>query len=85
MSYIFDGKISNQCPKIKNFSEAKVLCEKCNRLVDSPKRFFIELENKVFLTFSYLGTQHSIYETKRGTSVVYCSDFCKRKHNHRFI
>ena len=26
-----------------------------------------------------------IYASKRGSSVVYCSDYCRKKHNHRFV
>jgi hypothetical protein len=84
MSYNFDGKIANQCPTITNYTSAKARCEKCSKVIDAPLRSFIEIGDKEYLTFSYMDTPHSIYETKGGIAVTYCSDYCKRKHNHRF-
>lgn len=85
MSYSFDGKIANQHPKITNYTTAKVKCEKCNKLIESPFRCFSEFSNKVYLTFSYIGTSHYIYETKMGIAIIYCSRYCRDKHNHRFV
>ena len=84
MSYKFDGKIANQCPSAVNFSTAKTLCAKCNKLIDFPKRLVVEIDSNTYFVYSYLNTTHSIYETKRGRAIAYCSDYCKRKHNHRF-
>jgi hypothetical protein len=84
MSYSFEGKIANQCPVITNFASAKAHCEKCFKIIDAPFRSFIQIDKQTYLTFSYVGTPYSIYETKGGIAVTYCSDYCKRKHNHRF-
>ena len=54
MSYSFEGKIVNQEPKCKNFSSAKSICEKCNKVIDFPKRAFTMINNKVFQTYNYL-------------------------------
>jgi hypothetical protein len=84
MSYNFDGKIANQCPSAVNLNTAKTLCAKCKKLIDFPKRLTVEIDSNTYFVYSYLNTAHSIYETKSGKAVVYCSDYCKRKHNHRF-
>lgn len=84
MSYNFDGKITNQCPKLLNYTSAKSICSKCGKLIEAPVASYIELNNKVYCVRSYLDTPHFIHETKSGTSVVYCSDYCRKKHNHRF-
>lgn len=84
MSYSFEGKIANQFPTITNYISAKTQCEKCSKVIEAPFRSFVEIDKKLYLTFSYIGTPHSIYEAKGGIAVTYCSDYCKRKHNHRF-
>lgn len=84
MSYNFDGKIANQCPFIINYTTPKTECSKCGKVIEAPHRSFIEINNRVYLTFNYLETTHYLYETKGGVAVAYCSDYCKRKHNHRF-
>lgn len=85
MSYSFDGKIANQCPKIINYTTAKTRCEKCNKIIEAPFRNFTEFDNKVYLTFNYIGTSHYIYETKIGIAITYCSKYCRDRHNHRFV
>lgn len=84
MSYNFEGKIANQCPSITNYTSAKTQCEKCSKVIDAPFRSLVKINDKDYLTFDYIGKPHFIYETKGGISVTYCSDYCKRKHNHRF-
>ncbi len=85
MSYSFDGKITNQCPKITNYASAKTQCEKCNKIIEAPLRGFVRLDNKDYLTFNYINTPHYIYETKAGIAITYCSKYCRNLHNHRFI
>lgn len=85
MSYSFDGKIANQCPKIRNYTSAKTLCEKCNKTMEAPYRSFLQIDHTTFLTFNYIDTPHYIYETKSGIAIVYCSKYCRDRHNHRFV
>jgi hypothetical protein len=80
----FEGKIANQCPTLTNYTSAKTTCGKCSKLIDAPITSFVKLDNRVYTFRSYIGTPYSIYETKGGIAVTYCSDYCKRKHNHRF-
>lgn len=85
MSYVFDGKISNQGPYFVGFT-GKARCSKCNKLINPPTRLKLahtELK-RFFFCYTYIQTSYYIYETKSGTSVVYCSDYCRKKHNHRF-
>lgn len=84
MSYNFDGKIVNQCPIIINYTTAKTKCGKCGKIIDAPVRDFVTIGVKAYLTFNYIQTSSYIYETKSGRSVAYCSDYCRKKHNHRF-
>lgn len=84
MSYSFDGKVANQCPRTRNFASAKTFCEKCNKLIDFPKTEFIKLNLKTFCTYNYLDKEFFIYETKGHHSIAYCSKYCRNKHNHRF-
>jgi hypothetical protein len=84
MSYTLDGKIANQSPATK--LSGVVTCAKCCRTFKPPKKIEIkeyDLE-KTFLCDSYIDTPYYIYETKSGTAVVYCSQYCRNKHNHRF-
>lgn len=85
MSYVLDGKISNQRCNIK-LDDGKVRCEKCSTLINKPNIIILNspLTKEAFKCFSYIKTRHFIYETKVGISIVYCSDYCRRKHNHRF-
>lgn len=80
MSYSFDGKIANQRPK--NLTK----CEKCRKETPYPDNgtFAQTLGPSIFEAFSYIGTSNFIYESKSGTAVVYCSEYCRNKHNHRF-
>lgn len=84
MSYSFDGKVTNQCPRLLNYTSSKSTCAKCGKIIEAPKVSYIELNNKVYCIRNYLDSPHFIYETKIGISVVYCSDYCRKKHNHRF-
>jgi hypothetical protein len=84
MSYVLDGKISNQ--KCIEKLNGQVTCEKCNQLIDKPKLAIVNspLTNENLKCNSYIRTEHFVYETKKGYAIVYCSDYCRRKHNHRF-
>lgn len=84
MSYNIDGKIANQKPG--TYIHQQQLCSKCFKIIQAPKQgTFAEIGgNSIFTIVSYLNTSHFIYESKSGKAVVYCSDYCRRKHNHRF-
>lgn len=84
MSYVLDGKIANQSPDIK--LSGTVSCAKCCKKIKPPKKVEVKEDflDKVFTCASYIGTEHYVYETKSGTAVVYCSIYCRNKHNHRF-
>jgi hypothetical protein len=84
MSYSIDGKLANQTPGIK--LSGSVVCDKCSKRINPPKIISIKEENlkQVFSCASYIGTEHYIYESKSGTAAIYCSKYCRNKHNHRF-
>ncbi len=83
MSYNLEGKVANQYPS-KLRLNGKVTCEKCEKVFDSPVAVALNIGTSSYCVFNFIGTERFIYETKSGSSVVYCSDYCKRKHNHRF-
>lgn len=82
MSYSFDGKIANQSPNFR--LTGRTSCAKCNSKLDLPEVFNLETKVDNYKVYSYLQTSSFIYETKSGTAVVYCSEYCRNKHNHRF-
>lgn len=84
MSYSIDGKIANQETQLR--LSGKIPCSKCNKLLPIPNRVEINSHatKQVFSCSSYIGTQYFIYESKSGTAVVYCSQYCRDRHNHRF-
>lgn len=79
---MIEGKIANQSPMYKN--TGKSLCSKCNKLMDYPDTKVLGSNKKVYLVRSYLDSPFYIYETRKGQAVVYCSKYCRDKHNHRF-
>jgi hypothetical protein len=79
---ILDGKIAGQ--HYKGGVSGKVRCGKCYRLIDRPETDSIEYDGNVQIVRHYLSLPYFIYETKLGFSICYCSDKCRRKHNHRF-
>jgi hypothetical protein len=83
---MIEGKIANQAPRIN--MKADVKCGNCSKLIPYPERVYFPVPiggvNHVYLTFSYIGTDYWIYETKHGKAVAYCSKYCRNKHNHRF-
>lgn len=84
MSYNFDGKVSNQSPRFVNYTSAKCICAKCGKVIESPDSTELKIGESSYTVRSYLTTPYFIHETKMGTSVVYCSNYCRKKHNHRF-
>ena len=86
MSKVLEGKISNQFVR-QNFS-GSLKCEKCQKLIPEPNtvpmRFKVEEQEFYYTGYTYLQTPFYIYESNSGRSVVYCSDYCVKKHNHRF-
>jgi len=82
MSKKLEGKVSNQFPNPKM---GKCLCAKCSKIIDMPVCSHLQTDEKQFYTiFHYLNHPYYVYETNRGRAVVYCSDYCRREHNHRF-
>jgi hypothetical protein len=84
MSYNLEGKLANQ--KVYASSDDRLYCERCTIKIEKP--FKVTINNKetgqLFFCKSYIGTEHFIYETKKGRAVVYCSEYCRDLHNHRF-
>lgn len=52
--------------------------------MSAPSPCDIKTKKGTFCTYDYIGTPYFIYESKSGYPAVYCSDKCRRKHNHRF-
>jgi len=84
MSYSLEGKLANQDAKF--YSSDKVQCGRCNKEIDAPNKLIVNSKetSQLFFCKSYIGTPHYIYETKGGSAVVYCSEYCRNRHNHRF-
>lgn len=84
MSYVFDGKVANQSPRYT--IGGQVRCEKCFKLLDPPEILALDtLEIEIsWKTYSYIRQSSFIYESLHGKAVVYCSKYCRDKHNHRF-
>jgi len=86
MSYSFDGKVSNQAPAA-NMS-GKALCAKCSKQLVKPLTANFTTKNQseeiCWEVHHYLQQAQFIYETRKGVAVVYCSRYCRDKHNHRF-
>lgn len=84
MSYTLDGKLANQSTALR--LSGKVSCAKCCKSIKAPELAVVDSSStdQFFNCASYIGTDHFIYETKSGTAVVYCSEYCRNKHNHRF-
>lgn len=83
MSYNIDGKIVNQ--PVKKMMDGRVRCARCNIVFKAPSKIVLSLTacTAIFINH-YIGKEQYIYETKKGYAVMYCSDECRRKHNHRF-
>jgi hypothetical protein len=82
MSKILEGKVSNQAPSIR--LSGVVTCSKCGKVFNQPEIAPLGIKDAAFTIYSYLHTDRFIYESNSGTAVVYCSDYCVKKHNHRF-
>lgn len=83
---VFDGKVVGQPTKFRfNSGNPLPTCSKCNKLIDKPTTIGINMKSRMQLVFSYLDTKYYIYESKSGFSIVYCSEYCRNKHNHRFV
>lgn len=82
MSHMIDGKIANQI--VGRTMSGKALCACCSIMIDPPGMIDKKIGEETFLFSHYIRKEQYIYETKRGRAVVYCSDWCRRKHNHRF-
>jgi len=85
-----EGKIANQSPRFRfNSGDPKPTCSKCNTLVDRPTQQTLFVTDKLhqkhnFIIFHYVNQLYFIYESKSGRAVVYCPEYCRNKHNHRF-
>ncbi len=83
-------KIANQIPRLRfNSGDPKPTCGKCDTLVDRPFQSGIRVRDKnnilhFFTIYTYITKPYFILDTKSGYSVVYCSDYCMKKHNAKF-
>jgi hypothetical protein len=84
MSYVLDGKVANQ--SARTTMGGKVRCEKCRKLLDPPDHLSLNgtYSKSAWTTYSYVQRSGFIYESLCGFAVVYCSEYCRNKHNHRF-
>lgn len=86
---MIEGKISNQAPRRKMGGHT---CGNCCRIHPAPEITTIKGVEATFNIYHYMVNVETknpnydcyIYETKCGTAVTYCSDRCRRLHNHRF-
>jgi hypothetical protein len=84
---MIEGKIANQAPNRRlNSGYPQPVCGKCQKLVENPSTATLAniTGTSIFTIYSYLETPNWIYESKSGSAVVYCSKYCRNKHNHRF-
>jgi hypothetical protein len=94
MENVFEGKISNQHPRHKL---GGIVCARCSALIDDPEVTVVkgmkehagDKHNPSFIAYSYLTNttdkrDHYIYPTTKGSSVCYCSRWCRDLHNHRY-
>ena len=82
-----EGKIANQMPKYHQGSGRGTVvnkCSCCNKEISSPHSKYYHDHPEHFSIWSYVGTDHFIYESSCGNAVTYCSKTCAKKHNHRF-
>ena len=74
--------------KIANAYHVQPSCGKCEKELVGAEVIVVGNKlmhsNMAWTCSSYLGTDHYIYETKNGRGVCYCSEWCAKKHNHRF-
>ena len=82
MSYNLNNKIANQY--FRGTMLGKVKCSKCNKLIQQPMMATLKIQEHLLTVLSYYKTQHFICESKSGRASCYCSEFCMKKHNHRF-
>ena len=83
MSYNIDGKVVNQ--PVKKLIDGRVLCERCFKIIKAPTTLVLRLNHqKAILVHHYIGSDSYLHETKRGYAVMYCSNECRKKHNHRY-
>lgn len=83
MSYNIDGKVVNQ--PIRKRMDGQVICSRCSLRFKAPSKVVMSLTAKTSIFINhYIGEDYFVYETKKGHAVMYCSDDCRRKHNHRY-
>jgi len=83
MSYNIDGKVVNQ-PVVKKLN-GLVVCERCSTLIQAPSKTVMSLSaQKAIFVNHYIGSPYYIHETKKGYAVMYCSNECRKAHNHRY-
>lgn len=83
MSYNIDGKIVNQ--PVRKRMDGQVLCGRCGIIIKAPSKVVMSLSaHKAIFVNHYIGSDFFIHETKKGYAVMYCSDDCRKRHNHRY-
>lgn len=89
---MIEGKLANLFPR--RTINGTVVCGKCTKNFEAPKQVSLSFVSGTtvngvnlytgYTLYSYLQTSRFIYESKSGRAVCYCSEYCARKHNHRF-
>lgn len=82
MSYSFEGKVVNSTGTRRSWKSN--ICNCCSVVIPLPTQFTMKIGNSLYYVLSYLDTEYFIYEARCGYPAMYCSDKCRRKHNHRF-
>jgi len=78
---VLEGKVSGQ--PLRTYD--RVYCAKCKTELVTPNRKAFEICKGIFqIIRSYMHSPYFIYESKSGFSIIYCSKYCRNKHNHRF-
>lgn len=80
-------KIANQdyC-RVYNSGKPSALCSKCKKVLENSKinRRCIKIEQNHFIVTHTIGSNYFVLPSKSGTAAMYCSEYCMKKHNHRF-
>lgn len=83
---MLDGKIANQLiPRRFGSNRTACACSCCQKLIPGPRGITVQHSTDYYSCYMYdPQSQYFIYESKSGIAACYCSDRCRRKHNHRF-
>lgn len=88
---MIDGKVANQYARLR--TDGTTFCSKCSKSITPPRVTLLNAgqhytgvgTKEVVLHVShYINEKEFIYESKSGKATCYCSEYCAKKHNHRF-